>query len=93
MNIFRGYTDGLSASYQVATYQSGSFKRRSPKAAPLRPARNSFVKAVTALATSSLKGALKGTQKLLKRRGKPIAPSDFSAQLDLFMRPAAPQTS
>ncbi|MCE8000712.1 MAG: hypothetical protein HEP70_17810 [Rhodobiaceae bacterium] len=92
MSIFRGYTDGLAASYQVATYQSGNFKRQSSKAAPRR-ARVSLAKAVAGFATSSLKGALKRTQKLLKRRGKPVAPSNFSTQLDLFMQPAAPQTS
>ncbi|AWZ02671.1 MAG: hypothetical protein NXH87_14140 [Rhodobiaceae bacterium] len=87
MNIFRGYTDGLSASYQVATYQSGSFKRQTRKSAAPRPARMSFAKAFTALAALALKGA----QKVLKRRGGTAAPSDFSAQLDLFARPAAHQ--
>lgn len=87
MNIFRGYTDGLSVSYQVATYQSGSFKRKTRKAAAPRPARVSFAEAVTALAALALKGA----QKVLKRRGSTTAPSDFSAQLDLFARPAASQ--
>lgn len=88
MSIFRGYTDGLAAGYQVATYQSGSFKRQPSNAAPWR-ARVSLTKAVARFAASSLKGA----QKLLTRRGKSVAPSDFSAQLDLFMQPAAPQTS
>lgn len=92
MSIFRGYTDGLAAGYQVATYQSGSFKRQSAEAATRR-ARVSLTKAVARFAASSLKGALKGTQKLLTRRGKSVAPSDFSAQLDLFIQPAAPQTS
>lgn len=84
MNIFRGYTDGLSISYQVATYQSGSFKRQTKKAAAKRPARASFAKVITAVAVLALKGA----QKVLKRRGGTAAPSDFSAQLDLFARPA-----
>lgn len=92
MNIFRGYTDGLATGYQVATYQSGSFKRQSATAASRR-ARVSLAKAVAGLAASSLKAALRGAQKLLKRRGKSVAPSDFSAQLDLFMQPAAPQAS
>lgn len=87
MNIFRGYTDGLSASYQVATYQSGSFKHQARKAAAPRRARVSFAKAITAVAALVLKGA----QKVLKRRGGTAAPSDFSAQLDLFALPAAHQ--
>ena len=83
MNIFRGYTDGLSASYQVATYQSGSFKGRARK----RPALLSFTKTVAALAAQIQKVA----QKVLKRRGGTAAPSDFPAQPDLFARPAAHQ--
>jgi len=89
MNIFRGYTDGLSASYQVATYQSGSFKHQTRKATAQHRARVSFAKAVTALAALALKGA----QKVLKRRGGTAAPSDFSAQLDLFVRPVSHQAS
>lgn len=87
MNIFRGYTDGLSASYQVATYQSGSFKGRARKRPAARPALLSFTKTVAALAAQIQKVA----QKVLKRRGGPAAPSDFSAQPDLFARPAAHQ--
>ncbi len=87
MNIFRGYTDGLAAGYQVATYQSGSFKHSSRKTRTLRRSQGSFVKIVARLAALAAKGA----QKLLKRRGGPAAPSDFSAQLDLFMRPEGHQ--
>lgn len=87
MNIFRGYTDGLSAGYQVATYQSGPFKHQTRKAAAPRPARMSFAKAVTAVAALALKGA----RTVFKRRGGKAAPTDFSAQIDLFVRPAAHQ--
>lgn len=81
MNIFRGYTDGLSATYQVATYQSGAGNR------PAEPV--SHGRAKPAVFTRALNNLTRLADKTLKRRGGRTAPSTLSAQLDLFARPTA----
>ncbi len=75
MNIFRGYTDGLTASYQVATYQSGSFRPSAKKAAAPRSAVRRQVRASLAAALTAV-GSL--AQKIFKRRGGTPAPSSLS---------------
>ncbi len=81
MNIFRGYTDGLSATYQVATYQSGAGNRRAQLGVPARAKTGVFARALANLRRLA--------EKALKRRGGRTAPSNISAQLDLLARPTA----
>ncbi len=81
MNIFRGYTDGLSATYQVATYQSGAVNRQ---AQPVARAR-----ARSGVLARALAGLTRFGKTVLKGRGGRTAPSSLPTQLDLFMRPAA----